>query len=271
MEYLIAIDLEGIHGVVGEPYGKLSKDSPYHAPAAEAAALELNAAIKALFDNGATKVAVWDNHGGGNNIDFGKVDSRAIKIDTKGNKFRFDFVKDHNFTHILFMGYHAMEGTPKGVLAHTFNSTAIQYAKLNGKSIGELGIDSYICETHGITPIFVSSDYEGVEEMKKIFPDIANVVTKYGIRRNQADLRDRDEVLADIYNAVSRATSENKEIISPKFPRIAHFEVRYTRAEHADEVYDRVTADGIIPVYRGEDSHILGFELERPQYMPKLF
>ena len=61
MEYLIAIDLEGIHGVVGEPYGKLSKDSPYHAPAAEAAALELNAAIKALFDNGATKVAVWDN------------------------------------------------------------------------------------------------------------------------------------------------------------------------------------------------------------------
>ena len=271
MEYLIAIDLEGIHGVVGEPYGKLSKDSPYHAPAAEAAALELNAAIKALFDNGATKVAVWDNHGGGNNIDFSKVDPRAIKIEPKGCKFRFDFVREHNFSHILFMGYHAMEGTPKGVLAHTFNSTAIQYVKLNGKGIGELGIDSYICQTHGITPIFVSSDHKGVEEMREIFPAIRSVTTKYGIRRNEAKLKERETVLKEIYDEVTLAVTDNRVTHSPAFPRIAHLEVRYTRAEHADEVYDRNGADGTIPMYRGEDSHVLCFEVERPQYIPKLF
>lgn len=271
MEYLIAVDLEGIHGVVGEAYGKLSKDSPYHAPAAEAAVYEINAAVNALFDNGATKVAVWDNHGGGGNVDFSKVDSRVIKIDPKGNKFRFDFVMEHNFSAILFLGYHPMEGTPAGVLAHTFNSTAIQYAKLNDKPIGELGIDSYICATHGIKPLFVASDRVGVAEMLNFCPTIHSVVTKYGIKRNKAELRDREEVLKDIYETVSAAAKENRENPIPRFPKLAHLEVRYTRTERAEEVYEKVTNEDIIPVCQGADSHILHFEIDKPQYIPKLF
>lgn len=271
MEYLIAVDLEGIHGVVGEAYGKLSKDSPYHAPAAEAAVYEINSAVKALFDNGATKVAVWDNHGGGGNIDFSKVDSRVIKIEPKGNKFRFDFVMEHNFSAILFLGYHAMEGTPAGVLAHTFNSTAIQYAKLNDKPIGELGIDSYICATHGIKPLFVASDLAGVTEMLNFCPTVHSVVTKYGIKRNQAELRERDDVVNAIYDTVCTAVKENRENTIPSFPKIAHLEVRYTRTEKAEEVYENITAEDIIPVCQGEDSHILHYEITKPQYIPKLF
>ena len=270
MEYIIAVDLEGIHGVVGEPFGKLSKDSPYYAPAAEAAVYEVNAAAKALFDNGATKVAVWDNHGGGNNMDFTKIDPRVIKIDVSRDKFRFDFVKEHNFSGILFLGYHAMEGTPRGVLAHTFNSTGIQYARLNGKNIGELGVDSYICASHGIQPLFVASDLMGVKEMQGICPNICHVLTKYGIRRNQAELRPRDEVIADIYREVSRAVKEKRENKVAEFPKIAHLEVRYTRAEHADQIYDKVTAEGVVPMYCGEDTHTLCFEIDRPQYIPKL-
>ena len=79
MEYLIAVDLEGIHGIVGEVNKTLtaSKDYP---DACYAAALEINAVARALFDSGATKVAVWDNHGGGNNIgkDDGNNDAEWI-------------------------------------------------------------------------------------------------------------------------------------------------------------------------------------------------
>ncbi|MBR2459701.1 MAG: M55 family metallopeptidase [Clostridia bacterium] len=270
MEYLISVDLEGIHGVVGAPFEKLSKDSPFYAPAAEAAVLEVNAAAKALFDNGATKVAVWDGHGGGNNMDFTKIDPRVIKIDISKDKFRFDFVKAHNFCGILFIGYHAMEGTPCGVLAHSFNSTAIQYIKLNGKDIGELGVDSLICKSYGIDPLFIASDNMGVEEMRNICPNIHNVITKYGIRRNEAKLRGEDEVLSDIYNAISRAVKEKCKNTVPDFPRIAHLEIRYTRAERADQIYDKVLKEGEISMYRGEDSHVLNFEITRAVQIPKL-
>ena len=72
MEYLIAVDLEGIGGVVGEPYKTLTESRDYKI-STENAAREINSAVKALFDNGATKVAVWDNHGGKNNLDFSKI------------------------------------------------------------------------------------------------------------------------------------------------------------------------------------------------------
>ena len=164
-----------------------------------------------------------------------------------------------------------MEGTLNGVLAHTFNSTAIQYVKLNGKGIGELDIDSYICNTHGITPIFVSSDTAGVNEMRATFPRIRFVSTKYGIRRNEAVLKDRETVLRELYEQISLAIKDGNVNVVPVFPKNAQLEVRYTRAEYADQVYDRVIAGNILPVHRDNDSHVLHFEIPEPKYIPKLF
>ena len=55
MEYLISVDLEGVHGVVGEPYKSLTRASDFDT-AVENAYFEINTAVKALFDNGADKV-----------------------------------------------------------------------------------------------------------------------------------------------------------------------------------------------------------------------
>ena len=118
-----------------------------------------------MFDCRATEVYVWDNHGGGKNIDFSKIDTRAIKVDTKVTRYRYDFAKDLGASGIVFLGYHAMEGTPNGVLAHTFSSTSIQYAKLNGKAIGELYTDTRICASLGIKPIFHAGDDISIAEL----------------------------------------------------------------------------------------------------------
>ena len=98
MEYLIAVDLEGVNNVVGNAYSGLGKDIPDYKVAVEQAVLEINAAVKALFDGGATKVVVWDNHGGSKNIDFTKVDNRVIKIDQAFPSVnRYEFCKNYNF------------------------------------------------------------------------------------------------------------------------------------------------------------------------------
>ena len=135
---LLALDLEGVNNVAGEPYSGLARDTEGWCVAKEQAVLEVNAAAKALFDAGALKVGLWDNHGGGNNIDPTALDPRITLIPYEiGLEKRMSFA-DGEYDCICFFGYHAMEGTLGGVLAHTINSKIVQYYKLNGQYIGEV-------------------------------------------------------------------------------------------------------------------------------------
>lgn len=268
MEYLIAIDLEGLHGVVGRPYEKLSRDTREWAEASELAIPELNAAISALFDAGADKVAVWDNHGMGNNIDFSKVDKRAIRIDNSADKYRFDFVKEHNFFGIIYLGYHSREGTIGGVLAHTYNSSSIQYARLGDKDVGELDIDTYITSEYGIRPLFCASDDKAISQMKELSPETEVVVTKYGHSRNSATLRPEAEVIAEIYSTVVRAAKREIPTVKRTMPEV--LEVRYTRAELAESILEKTASEGVIPVSYGSDSHTLVFNVSAANQIPRL-
>lgn len=256
MEYLIAIDMEGIHGVVGEPYTGLTRQLADYKVATENGAKEVNAAVRALFDLGATKVAVWDNHGGGGNLDFTKIDPRVTKIDSKGDKFRFDFAKEHDFCGIVYLGYHAREGTLGAVLAHTYSSVAIQYAKLDGRPVGELELDTYIAATYGIAPLFSASDDICNAQFLALAPDAVTVTTKYAKGRNTADFKDEDEVLGEIYDGV--CTAVKKGIAPVGYPVPASVEIRYTRMEFAAEKLARAGELGLACEY-GEDAHILKF------------
>lgn len=268
MEYLIAVDLEGVHGVVGEAYVGLKKEIADYKIAVEAATEEINVAVNALFDSGATKVAVWDNHAGGGNLDFSKIDARATEIvGARENVRRMDFVKEHNFAGIIYIGYHSREGTLGGILAHTFSSTHIQYAKINGRPVGELDIDSYIAATYNMPPLFVASDNKGVEQLLAISPKAVGVITKFGKGRNEADFREDDIVLKEIYEGVARAVKANIPLCSCETP--VDFEVRYTRMEYAAEVYKRAQSASI-PVQYGDDAHTLQFKISAVNDMPYL-
>ncbi len=254
MKYLIAIDMEGIHGVVGQPFVGLLKDIPDYKIAVENGTKEVNVAVKALFDSGADEVAVWDNHAGGGNLDFEKIDPRVTKINAKGNKRRFDFARDEGFDGIIYLGYHAREGSFHGVLAHTYSSVNIQYVKLDGRDVGELELDTYIAATYGIAPIFSASDDVCNSQFKALAPDAVTVITKYGLGRNAADLRDEDTVLSEIYDGVCAAVKKGCKPVSHSVP--AHAEIRYTRMEFAEQMLEKAKDQGIKCTW-GSDAHIL--------------
>ena len=265
-EYLIAVDLEGIHGVVGVPYEKLSRGSAAWEEAREYAISEVNAAVSALFDTGAVRVAVWDNHGDGNNLDFSKIDERAERIDSSGDKYRFDFTKERAFSGIIYLGYHSREGTPGGVLAHTYSSSAIQYVRLDGADVGELDVDTYIATEYGIAPLFCASDYACIEQFSKLAPNAVTVITKRGHGRNRATLKSESEVIRELYDGVRYAVERDASPIFHKMP--ATLEVRYTRCELAEEIFERVSKSGEAPVSYGADSHILIFNISHPKQIP---
>jgi len=267
MEYLIAVDLEGIGGVIGEPYKTLTESCDYEI-STKNAVKEINSAAKALFDNGATRVAVWDNHGGKNNLDFSKIDKRVEKVDWRAYTYRLDFAKDYDFKGIIYLGYHSREGTFGGVLAHTFSSIGIQYVKINGAEVGELEIDSYIAATYGISPLLVASDDVCVNQFKKSSPDTVSVITKYGKGRNKAELKDEVVVLEEIYNGVVKSLHSDIKPVGINCPLT--LEVRYTRAEKAEEMYQKALLDDAVTTRYGNDTHTLFFEIKKANRIPSL-
>jgi len=254
MEYLIAVDLEGIHGVVGEPNVGLLRSLADYAVAVEGAVAEINAAVQALFDSGATKVFVWDNHAGGGNIDFSKVDSRAEQLIPEKGQPRLEFCKEHCFAGILYLGYHSKEGTLGGVLAHTYNSSAIQYMKVNGKQLGELDFDSNIAGGFGVPALFAASDDICVKQMAECNPDTVTVITKYAKGRNAAEFRTREEVVKDIYEGVKLAVGKKVRSVTFTFP--CTYEIRYTRMEMAAWIYESMR-ERLLDLRYGEDAHTL--------------
>ena len=254
-KYFISCDLEGVHGIVGEPYSGLLKTIADYPKAVENLTLEVNTAIRALFDGGADEVHVWDGHGGGGNLDFSFIDSRAEQIHHKTvySPQRLDCLKDGDYSGVILIGYHAREGTG-GVLAHTYSSVHVQYMKINGVPYGEFEFDSSIIGGMGIPTIFMSSDDVALKQMQAFAPHIITVVTKYAKGRNKALFRDCEEVLQDIYDGVRRAM-DIQEIVPP-FTYPCEFEVRYTRMEYAEEILTN-RQDKLPSLCYGDDLHIL--------------
>ncbi len=260
MEYLIAVDMEGIHGVVGEPNVRYSLTEDYKLAIVNATK-EVNAVADTLFSLGATKVGVWDNHAGGGNLDFSKIDPRVTVIDNKAYPERLSFCKEHNFKGMIYLGYHSKAGTVNGVLAHTYNGFEIQYAKVNGKTRGEIEIDSWIAGDHGVPPILVASDDVCLAQIKELLPETVGVVTKYSKARNKADYIDEDVVLANLCEGVKEAVKKNiKPVVCP-MP--VEFIVRYTKMEMAYWFKEKAEGLGIPVENNHEDGRVLTFTVGR--------
>ncbi len=261
-QFLVAVDVEGVHGVVGEAYKSLHTGEPDYDKAVENAVKETNAVVKGLFDGGAELVAVWDNHWKGTNMDFSQLDSRVIRVENPPMpKYeRLSFAKNFSFDGILFVGYHARAGSVNGVLAHSYNSVGIQYYKVNGAQVGELEIDSWAAAEYGIPPLFCSSDDVCVGQALAVEPRMNTVITKIGKGRNSAVFRDENEVLAEMREKAEDCV--RLKIAPEKLAFPSELEVRFTRSEDALKRLDKVRRYGISADF-GEDAHTVVAALKK--------
>ena len=254
---LLAVDLEGVNLVVGEPYSGLYRDSEQWLVAKKQAALEVNAAVEALFDAGVEKIGLWDNHAGGNNIDKGSLDSRIILISADPQKPRMRFA-DGEYDCICYFGYHAMEGTLGGVLAHTMSSQCVQYYKLNGSYIGEVDMDAYIAAEMGLPSRFFAGGNIACKQAVRAVPEIITVTTKEELSRNKAVFRENGELIQDIKKVIVEAVKTDALPKRLDFPAL--FEKSFKRVEDAEQYLTRLTSAGIRADYTddetlGKDAH----------------
>jgi D-amino peptidase len=109
---------------------------------------DMNACIAACFDAGATNVTVRDGHSGGKNVDPQLIDKRAVLVQGATPDARFKGIE--RCEAVILLGYHARALTPAAIMAHSYSSATIQSMFLNGKAVGEIGVDAVIAGEHQV-------------------------------------------------------------------------------------------------------------------------
>jgi D-amino peptidase len=234
VKFLVAVDAEGHAGVIGEPGKTLSASKDFEF-AKRQSTREADAAVRALFDKGAEQVIVWDNHNGSLNLDYDALDERCDLLIGVGWERRLGIL-DETFSGLLMIGYHPMEGTIDGVLAHSYSSVRYQYLKVNGRQVGEIAIDAALAGERGVPVIFLSSDDKAVAEAREIMPWIGSVTTKRALGRNMALSMHPRRSAAAVYDEVGQTVSRLAEMKPFRFASPITYELRFQRADAAEAI-----------------------------------
>lgn len=178
LKVFISVDMEGISGVInwedvnrnGKDYGLFRKLMTQ----------EANAAIEGALDAGATEILVRDSHGSARNILPDLLHQEAILLrDWSGGPMSMMEGIDETFDAVIFIGYHAREGTPDAVLKHTMNGQIDVF--INGKNMPEAGINGAAAGYYGVPVVMVAGDAAIVKQCRDIFGDIESVTVKESI------------------------------------------------------------------------------------------
>lgn len=197
----ISVDLEGISGVIGDD--QTSPGGAEYGRARKLMAEDANAAIRGAFDAGATDVLVNDSHGGQRNLLPEDLDPRARLISHSFKRHGMMEGLDDSFDAIVFVGYHAKADAPRGLFAHT-GSGVVGDLQINGRSVGEGGMNAALAAWYGVPIVAVSGDDVAVAEVKAVVPGAHGAVVKRAINVRAAELKPLAEARKEI-QAASRA------------------------------------------------------------------
>jgi D-amino peptidase len=202
----IETDLEGVSGVYKFAQSR-EKDTPLNIQACEYFMGDLAAVVRGLRDGGATEILISDGHGSGALIPH-LMEPGAKYITGKPRPGGKDWSLDKSFSGIVMFGFHAMMGTPDGVLNHTQNSKGENRYWYNGVESGELAQSAIVAGFYGVPPILVSGDVATCREATKFFgQEVITVATKQGISREAAVLYPFEETRKALYEGAKKAVA----------------------------------------------------------------
>jgi D-amino peptidase len=204
IKIFIETDLEGVSGVYKFAQTR-EKDTPLNIQACEYFMGDLAAVVRGLRDGGATEIIIIDGHGSQAMIPHLMVPGAKYvtgKPRPDGNRWSLD----KSFSGLVMFGFHAMNGTPDGVLHHTQSSKSENKYWYNGVESGELAQTATVAGYFGVPPILVTGDVATCREAAKFFgPNVVTVATKQGISREAAVLYPFEETRKALYEGAKKA------------------------------------------------------------------
>ena len=205
----ISVDMEGISGINGDD--QTSAGAAEYGRARKLMAEDANAAIQGAFEGGATDVLVNDSHGGQRNLLPEDLDPRARLISHSFKRHGMMEGLDESFDAVIFVGYHAKADSPRGVFAHT-GSGVVKDLVVNGKSVGEGGMNARLAQWFGVPVVLVTGDDVAVEQQKETAPNVRGVVVKRAINTRAVELRPLAEARREILTAARESVAASTKV-----------------------------------------------------------
>lgn len=144
---------------------------------------DINSAVAALLDAGVDELIVCDTHHGGGNIrpDAMLSDSRVTYLfksrGRQGTEFRWLPGLDETVDGFMLPGHHAKAGTPGAFLPHTWTSAWADFL-INGRSVGEIGIESCFAGHWDVPLVLVQGDEAACGEAEALCPGVVTACVK---------------------------------------------------------------------------------------------
>jgi D-amino peptidase len=204
IKIFIETDLEGVSGVYKFSQTR-EKGTPENIKACEYFMGDLAAVVKGLRDGGATDILIIDGHGNQAMIPELMVPgARYVTGQPRPDNNHWSL--DKSYAGIVMFGFHAMNGTPDGVLCHTQSSMTENRYWYNGVESGELAQTASVAGYFGVPPILVTGDEATCREAKKFFGNgVVTVATKQGLAREAAVLYPFEETRKALYEGAKKA------------------------------------------------------------------
>ncbi len=176
MKIYLFVDMEGISGICNREM--VMPSGSHYQEGRRLYTQDANACIRGCFDAGAQSVVVRDGHGSGFNFLLDDLDQRVDVVQGPCAYQRLPGIEGSDA--LILLGYHAMAGTAQAVLEHTFSSATIQQMWLNGRAVGEFGLDAAVAAAYGVPVILVSGDDKICREAQAFVPEIVTCLVKTG-------------------------------------------------------------------------------------------
>jgi D-amino peptidase len=185
MKILISADMEGITGVT--TWDQVTPGHSEYVRFRKLMTEDVNAAVRGAYDAGADEVIVADGHWNGSNILIEEFDPRA-RLNT-GSPSPFSMMQgiDEMIDGVMFIGYHARNGSANAVLDHTWSSRTIANVWINGLLTGEYGLNAAVAGQFGAPVILVSGDQTACAQVMELLGAVETAVVKQASGRFAAE------------------------------------------------------------------------------------
>jgi D-amino peptidase len=174
-------DLEGVAGIFDSDTQCAPYQSPRWAESQKLLTGEVNAAVDGLLEGGATEVVVWDAHDSSRTLSVTDIHPKARLL--SGTPVSPTMELDSTYSAVVFIGQHAMAGTERGILSHSYSSQGIQNIWVNNQPTGEIGARVMLAGYFGVPVIMLSGDAAACKEIRDLVPNAECAEVKQGVSR----------------------------------------------------------------------------------------
>lgn len=234
MKVFISLDMEGISGL--SEWEDVIPGRRHYEAGRRLLTQDVNAAIEGALEAGATQIIVNESHGPMNNIILEELHPQADVIRGFFKPLCMMQGIDSSCDAAFFIGYHGKAGTGDAVLNHTLSGLAIHRLILNGKEVGEAGLNAAIAGAFGVPVVLVTGDSQTAKEVEEDIPGVFTVAVKTGITGLSSQAMHPDRA-RELIRQQAKEALLHRRTVKPLAQRVENtIEVEFTKSQFATAV-----------------------------------